>query len=175
VNDVPFFSHKVSSGSHLEQILNDPVQRHINEIQKDAENKDGDDHHNGCIANFFEGRPCDFSSFCVDLNKESFNLGPEVLRFIDALLQFIRHNQFSCRLHNMTWQARRDSNPHHPVLETGALAVGATGLSSFFLLYFFMQSMMPAPGTVLLAFELIRSIFLILGSTVIPALAIAAL
>ena len=26
------------------------------------------------------------------------------------------------------WQARRDSNPHHPVLETGALTVGATGL-----------------------------------------------
>ena len=26
------------------------------------------------------------------------------------------------------WQARRDSNPHHPDLESGALAVGATGL-----------------------------------------------
>src|SRR5439155_26996024 len=26
------------------------------------------------------------------------------------------------------WQARRDSNPQHPVLETGALAVRATGL-----------------------------------------------
>jgi hypothetical protein len=26
------------------------------------------------------------------------------------------------------WQARRDSNPQHPVLETGALPVGATGL-----------------------------------------------
>ena len=28
-----------------------------------------------------------------------------------------------------SWQARRDSNPHHPVLETGALTVRATGLS----------------------------------------------
>ena len=28
------------------------------------------------------------------------------------------------------WQARRDSNPQHPVLETGALAVRATGLFS---------------------------------------------
>jgi hypothetical protein len=26
------------------------------------------------------------------------------------------------------WQARRDSNPHHPDLESGALAVRATGL-----------------------------------------------
>ena len=26
------------------------------------------------------------------------------------------------------WQARRDSNPHHPDLESGALTVGATGL-----------------------------------------------
>src|SRR5215831_3682154 len=29
---------------------------------------------------------------------------------------------------NKCWQARRDSNPQHPVLETGALPVGATGL-----------------------------------------------
>ena len=28
------------------------------------------------------------------------------------------------------WQARRDSNPQHPVLETGALAIRATGLWS---------------------------------------------
>ena len=28
------------------------------------------------------------------------------------------------------WQARRDSNPQHPVLETGALAVRATGLQA---------------------------------------------
>ena len=26
------------------------------------------------------------------------------------------------------WQARRDSNPQHPVLETGALPIRATGL-----------------------------------------------
>jgi hypothetical protein len=29
---------------------------------------------------------------------------------------------------SMLWQARRDSNPHHPDLESGALTVGATGL-----------------------------------------------
>src|SRR3972149_1212845 len=33
-------------------------------------------------------------------------------------------------LYPNNWQARRDSNPQHPVLETGALAVGATGLYS---------------------------------------------
>ena len=30
--------------------------------------------------------------------------------------------------HLIKWQARRDSNPHHPDLESGALAVRATGL-----------------------------------------------
>ena len=30
--------------------------------------------------------------------------------------------------HKNKWQARRDSNPQHPVLETGALPIGATGL-----------------------------------------------
>ena len=33
------------------------------------------------------------------------------------------------------WQARRDSNPQHPDLETGALAVRATGLH-FIVTYF---------------------------------------
>jgi hypothetical protein len=28
----------------------------------------------------------------------------------------------------MKWQARRDLNPHHPDLESGALSVRATGL-----------------------------------------------
>ena len=32
----------------------------------------------------------------------------------------------------INWQARRDSNPHHPDLESGALAVRATGLRSAF-------------------------------------------
>ena len=36
-------------------------------------------------------------------------------------------------VHKKKWQARRDSNPHHPVLETGALAVGATGLCLIYL------------------------------------------
>jgi hypothetical protein len=35
----------------------------------------------------------------------------------------LRHDVVSIK-----WQARRDSNPQHPVLETGALAVRATGL-----------------------------------------------
>src|SRR5438093_7614028 len=40
--------------------------------------------------------------------------------------QFMR---LLCQHHPVrAWQARRDSNPQHPVLETGALAVRATGL-----------------------------------------------
>ena len=32
--------------------------------------------------------------------------------------------------HENNWQPRRDSNPQHPVLETGALAIRATGLQN---------------------------------------------
>jgi hypothetical protein len=42
-----------------------------------------------------------------------------------------RMNVFPCRskaFPNTVWQARRDLNPHHPDLESGALAVRATGL-----------------------------------------------
>src|SRR5215471_20104658 len=33
-------------------------------------------------------------------------------------------------VHDVVWQARRDSNPQHAVLETAALPIGATGLQS---------------------------------------------
>jgi hypothetical protein len=36
-----------------------------------------------------------------------------------------------CTNLSYNWQARRDSNPQHPVLETGALAVRATGLHTY--------------------------------------------
>jgi hypothetical protein len=113
-------------------MLDQPVQRHIDEIKENSKNKYGDDHHDGCVPDLFQRRPGNFSNFGIDLYEKRFDAIPEIFRFTEALLQFIRHNQFSCRLHNMTWQARRDSNPHHPVLETGALAVGATGLFSFY-------------------------------------------
>ncbi len=39
------------------------------------------------------------------------------------------------------WQARRDSNPQHPDLESGALPIRATGLNELleFLYYFFQK------------------------------------
>ena len=46
------------------------------------------------------------------------------------------------------WQARRDSNPQHPDLETGALAVRATGLQEEDLFCFLMECMGPAKSTI---------------------------
>src|SRR6266446_7275625 len=56
-----------------------------------------------------------------------FNSDRTSIRNVRALVhQFMRLpcQHFPAR----AWQARRDSNPQHPVLETGALAVRATGL-----------------------------------------------
>ena len=46
------------------------------------------------------------------------------------------------------WQARRDSNPHHPDLESGALTVRATGLEYLLLFGFLMNCVGPAEGTI---------------------------
>jgi hypothetical protein len=69
------------------------------------------------------------------------------------------------------WQARRDSNPQHPVLETGALAVGATGLfSSLFALS--MEGVSPTECTKLFKGKPIRRPPLVLGGRIVPAFAL---
>ena len=47
---------------------------------------------------------------------------------IELLAGLIPFFYFISRIHDLNWQARRDSNPHHAVLETAALPIGATGL-----------------------------------------------
>jgi hypothetical protein len=76
------------------------------------------------------------------------------------------------------WQARRDSNPQHPVLETGALAVRATGLHERSchesLLGLAMPGMLPAETAVFAELQLVRSSLLVLGGGVIALLALGA-
>ena len=70
----------------------------------------------------------------------------------------------SCTLHG-AWQARRDLNPHHPDLESGALSVRATGLypaplyTRHFLqlLCLFMNRMLTTKPAVFLELQFIRS------------------
>ncbi len=69
------------------------------------------------------------------------------------------------------WQARRDSNPQHPVLETGALAVGATGLF-FPLLALSMEGVSPTKCTKLFKGKPVRRPPFVLGGRVVPALAL---
>ena len=71
------------------------------------------------------------------------------------------------------WQARRDSNPQPPDLESGALPVRATGLRSY-LLRLFVRSMYPAKRAIFIQLELARGIFLVFRRRVVTTLARAA-
>ena len=87
------------------------------------------------------------------------------------------------------WQARRDSNPHHPDLESGALSVRATGLAHLSntyledckdlknlqhqrLLGLFMRRVHMTKSAVLLELKLTGCLFLILRRIVVPVLAL---
>ena len=69
------------------------------------------------------------------------------------------------------WQARRDSNPQHPDLESGALAVRATGLHKLCLLRFLMKSMGPAKWTIFFKCQFIWRFSLIFCGRIISVLA----
>lgn len=74
------------------------------------------------------------------------------------------------------WQARRDSNPQHPVLETGALAVRATGLHTstqlMNLLGFLVRSVLATESAVFTEFQFCRCRFLIFCCCVILVFAL---
>ncbi len=70
------------------------------------------------------------------------------------------------------WQARRDSNPQPPVLETDALPIGATGLHLFDL---FMNGVFAVKSTVLLDFHFGRFYFLVARRAVVLSLALGTL
>src|SRR5512134_3527334 len=70
------------------------------------------------------------------------------------------------------WQARRDSNPQPADLESAALAVRATGLSSRLLLGFLVRRMLPACRAEFLQLQLVRHGLLVLRRGVVPHLAL---
>src|SRR5438874_804927 len=73
------------------------------------------------------------------------------------------------------WQGWRDSNPHPPDLESGALAVRATPLwSTGSLLRLFVRGVLATPPAVLLHLEPIGMRPLVLGGRVVPSLTRAA-
>ena len=78
----------------------------------------------------------------------------------------------------MALQARRDSNPQHPVLETGALPVRATGLHFRKELHrlpgLFVRRMLVAKTTELAKFDAFRVEAFVLGRVVVAALAFTA-
>jgi hypothetical protein len=69
----------------------------------------------------------------------------------------------------LIWQGWRDSNPQHPVLETGALPIGATALSGLL-----MDRMLLTPPAIFFYFQSIRRIFFIFLAIVISSLALRA-
>ncbi len=71
------------------------------------------------------------------------------------------------------WQARRDSNPQHPDLESGALTVRATGLHFFQdLLRFLMNCMCPAKRTIFLKCQFVWCFSFIFCARVVSILTI---
>ena len=94
----------------------------------------------------------------------------------------IRMESFSADMVLVNWQARRDSNPQHAVLETAALPIRATGLcipsasllQHYHLTRFLMQCMCAAPITELLQFQPLRRGFFILCRRIVTAFALCA-
>ena len=93
-----------------------------------------------------------------------------------GLSGFLREPHIPYR--SQKWQARRDSNPQHPDLESGALAIRATGLSGRSqqhlsrLLRFPVQLMGPAELAVFFHLQPILHGPFILGRRVVPLLAV---
>ena len=75
------------------------------------------------------------------------------------------------------WQARRDSNPQHPVLETGALPVRATGLyrvKQFELFGFLVRSVLATEFAKLAEFKLTRGCSFVFCCCVVSLFALCA-
>ena len=98
-----------------------------------------------------------------------------IVLFKRAFARNLRAFLSGTNLAQQNWQARRDSNPQHAVLETAALPIGATGLRRHthhnLLLYFFVYGMFSAKFTELTAFQLVRILLLILCGRIVPVLA----
>jgi hypothetical protein len=104
VNRIPPQSHhKLSSQTAAENASDKKCQDAVNNPDEKGHDEGNDHGYDGRADQLFFGRPGHFSELGRYFFKELFNL-----------LQ----NGFSSIY---IFQARRDSNPQHPVLETGAL------------------------------------------------------
>ena len=72
------------------------------------------------------------------------------------------------------WQARRDSNPQHPDLESGALPLELLACTVVRLLGLFVDRVHPTEGAVLLDLKLLSLLLLVSGRRIIASFAIGA-
>src|SRR5262245_16952421 len=91
------------------------LKQKIHQPEINAKEENRDNHNDRRTDDLLSTRPGNFLHLAA-------NIEIELLCFSCPVFNFF------CRIHELDWQARRDSNPQHPVLETGALPVGATGL-----------------------------------------------
>ncbi len=72
------------------------------------------------------------------------------------------------------WQVRRESNPQHPDLESGALPIGATDLQgNLFYFCFFVDEMFITEFAIFFKFNLVRSFAFVFGRCIIFSLALS--
>src|SRR6266850_1349403 len=154
--------------SAAENPLDRARQHDVDRAQEERQHHgDHDDHHRG-VDQLLSARPGDLAELRQDIQHE---LPDPRDRLHPRLPSFPRRQ----------WQGWRDSNPHPPDLESGALAVRATplcplggGFAPFrnlpHLLRFLMGGVLPAPLAVLLQFHAIRVRPTVLGRRVVTAL-----
>src|SRR5215471_7354979 len=100
--------------------IHDPGEPHVHRGEKHREDHHHRQHHRGGVDDLGPVRPGDPAELAQHLAKE----------LLDALeeLHVLSFRRLDCALTAANWQAWRDSNPHPPDLESGALAVRATRL-----------------------------------------------
>src|SRR5499426_4402767 len=100
--------------------IHDPRESHVYRGEEHREDHHHRQHHRGGVDDLGPVRPGDPAELAQHLAKE----------LLDALeeLHVLSFRRLDCALTAANWQAWRDSNPHPPDLESGALAVRATRL-----------------------------------------------
>src|SRR4029450_10137798 len=154
-----------------EHPVHHPRERHVHRGEEDRE----DDHHRENDRGGVD-----------DIRSAGPRHPPELARYfaeelLDALEELhVLSSVPDCARTARIWQAWRDSNPHPPDLESGALAVRATRLRNFRaphprraprLLRLLMRIVLPAPLAELLDLHAVRMRPLVLGRRVVPPLA----
>lgn len=135
-------------------------QNPINQRQKQSNNTHYNKHRDSCIANLLFCRENNLQSFLICTAKIGFH-------FLNHLVSLFLNN-FNLQL---LWQARRDSNPQHSVLETDALPLELLtyqlGRSLAFKFYFLVNCMFIQTRRKLLELQFFCICFRILSGAII--------